>query len=244
MANQPDNHGAQPGELQELAEELSQRARGHRHPVMRMRLWNFTVAGSYAIKRLFDIAGALAGVILLSPLLALLALAVRLTSKGPAIYTQTRVGRFGRHFKFYKFRTMYIDADRRKQALLSSNESRDGVIFKMKHDPRVTPLGRLLRRSSLDELPQLLNVLLGDMSLVGPRPPLPSEVARYSLEDRKRLNAIPGLTCLWQVGGRSDIPFSQQVQLDKAYIHSRSFRGDLAILLRTIPAIFTGRGAY
>ena len=139
---------------------------------------------------------------------------------------------------------MYIDADRRKQALLSSNESRDGVIFKMRHDPRVTPLGRLLRRSSLDELPQLLNVLLGDMSLVGPRPPLPSEVARYSLEDRKRLNAIPGLTCLWQVGGRSDIPFSQQVQLDKAYIHSRSFRGDLAILLRTIPAILTGRGAY
>lgn len=244
MANQPDNHGARPGELQELAEELSQRARGRRHPVMRMRLWNFTVAGSYAVKRLFDIAGALAGVILLSPLLALLALAVRLTSKGPAIYTQTRVGRFGRHFKFYKFRTMYIDADRRKQALLSSNESRDGVIFKMRHDPRVTPLGRLLRRSSLDELPQLLNVLLGDMSLVGPRPPLPSEVARYSLEDRKRLNAIPGLTCLWQVGGRSDIPFSQQVQLDKAYIHSRSFRGDLAILLRTIPAILTGRGAY
>ena len=114
----------------------------------------------------------------------------------------------------------------------------------MRHDPRITPLGRILRKTSLDELPQLFNVLLGDMSLVGPRPPLPSEVQLYSLEDRKRLNVTPGITCIWQISGRSDIPFSQQVQLDKKYILSQSIWQDVLILLKTIPAIITGKGAY
>ena len=137
-----------------------------------------------------------------------------------------------------------MDAEQRKAELLSKNQSRDGVIFKMKDDPRITPIGKILRKTSMDELPQFLNVLFGDMSLVGPRPPVPSEVMQYSLEERKRLNVQPGLTCLWQVSGRSEIPFKEQVSLDKQYIGSRSLKLDLLILLRTIPAILSGRGAY
>ena len=124
------------------------------------------------------------------------------------------------------------------------NESGDGVIFKMKDDPRITPVGRIIRRFSIDELPQLFNVLLGDMSLVGPRPPLPSEVQTYTLEERKRLNITPGITCLWQISGRSELSFRQQMELDKAYIASRSTWKDFQILLKTIPAILTGRGAW
>jgi lipopolysaccharide/colanic/teichoic acid biosynthesis glycosyltransferase len=139
---------------------------------------------------------------------------------------------------------MYIDAEARKNSLMEQNESKDGVIFKIKDDPRITPVGRFLRKYSIDELPQLINVLLGDMSLIGPRPPLPQEVSQYTLEDRKRLNVIPGITCIWQVSGRSDIPFAQQVQMDKKYIASRGFWTDTLILLKTIPAIFTGKGAY
>ena len=139
---------------------------------------------------------------------------------------------------------MYQDAEQRKKELLDKNQSADGVIFKMKKDPRITPVGRILRRTSMDELPQFFNVLFGDMSLVGPRPPLPSEVAQYSLEDRKRLNVKPGLTCLWQIRGRSDIPFKEQVKLDKEYIQSQSLKQDLLILIRTVPAILSGRGAY
>ena len=139
---------------------------------------------------------------------------------------------------------MYTGAERAKQELLSQNQSADGVIFKMKNDPRITRLGRILRKTSIDELPQFVNVLLGDMSLVGPRPPLPSEVREYSLEDRKRLNVKPGLTCIWQISGRSNLPFSKQVQLDKEYISSRGFWTDIKILLKTIPAIIIGKGAY
>lgn len=154
------------------------------------------------------------------------------------------MGLYGRHFNFLKFRSMYLDAEARRASLQSQNESADGVIFKMKNDPRVTPIGKFLRRTSLDEIPQLFNVLIGDMSLVGPRPPLPSEVREYTLEERKRLNVKPGLTCIWQVSGRSDIPFEQQVSLDKAYIRSHGFLSDLVILLKTIPAILSGKGAY
>ena len=165
-------------------------------------------------------------------------------SPGPIFFVQTRVGYFGRHFRFYKFRSMYQDAEKRKQALLAQNQSADGVIFKMKHDPRITPIGRIIRKTSIDELPQFFNVLFGDMSLVGPRPPLPSEVQQYTLEDRKRLNVKPGLTCLWQIRGRSDIPFKEQVKLDKEYIQSNSLWQDLKILIQTIPAIISGKGAY
>ena len=139
---------------------------------------------------------------------------------------------------------MYVYAEEQRSELLKYNESGDGIIFKMKDDPRITPIGRILRRFSIDELPQLFNVLLGDMSLVGPRPPLPSEVQTYTLEERKRLNITPGITCLWQISGRSELPFYQQMELDKAYIASRSIWGDFLILLKTIPAILTGRGAW
>ena len=139
---------------------------------------------------------------------------------------------------------MYVDAEARRARLEAQNESSDGVIFKMKHDPRITRCGRFIRRFSIDELPQIVNVLIGDMSLVGPRPPLPREVDLYTLEDRKRLQVTPGLTCLWQISGRSDIPFAKQVQLDKEYIRSQSFWRDILILLKTIPAVLTGRGAY
>ena len=139
---------------------------------------------------------------------------------------------------------MRQDAEALKESLAAQNESKDGVIFKMKDDPRITKVGRFLRRTSLDELPQLWNVFVGDMSLVGPRPPVPKEVQQYTLEDRKRLDVIPGITCLWQIGGRSDIPVHEQVRLDKEYIRSRGFWKDLAILLKTVPAIVGGKGAY
>ncbi len=210
----------------------------------RMRIWNITVKMSYTVKRWFDVVLALLGLFCLIPLFIIIAVAIKLSSPGPIIFSQIRVGRYGRYFCFYKFRTMYVDAERRRKELLAQNQSTDGVIFKMKKDPRITSIGRILRKLSLDELPQLLNVLLGDMSLVGPRPPLPHEVALYTLEERKRLNVIPGLTCLWQISGRSDVPFKQQVKLDHEYIISRSLWRDLWILLRTIPVIISGRGAY
>ena len=231
-------------ELQRLQDELSGRAKDDARARWRRRLWNFTVVGTYRVKRLLDLVGSGIGIILLSPLFVVIALAVKLTSPGSIIFAQIRVGRDGRHFRFYKFRSMYRDAEARKAQLLSQNQSADGVIFKMKDDPRITPVGKWLRKFSLDELPQLFNVFLGDMSLVGPRPPVPSEVREYTLEDRKRLNVIPGITCIWQVSGRSDIPFHQQVQLDKDYIRHHGLWGDIKLLLQTIPAILTGKGAY
>ena len=183
-------------------------------------------------------------VIALSPLFLLVGILIKRTSRGPIFFVQVRIGQYGRPFRFYKFRSMYLDAEARKQALLAQNQSADGVIFKMKNDPRTTPIGKILRRTSMDELPQLLNVLFGEMSLVGPRPPVPSEVQQYTLDDRKRLEVKPGLTCLWQVSGRSDIPFKQQVRLDQEYIRAMGLWNDFMILLRTIPAILTGRGAY
>ena len=178
----------------------------HNHIQMRMLVWHLTIRCSVFFKRFMDIILAVLAVVLGSPVFLITALLVKLTSPGPIIFSQVRVGRFGRHFKFYKFRSMYIDAEARKAELLKHNESGDGVIFKMKHDPRITPIGRFIRKLSIDELPQLFNVILGDMSLVGPRPPLPSEVRTYTLEERKRLNITP-ISCLWQVSGEV-VPFS------------------------------------
>ena len=231
-------------EIIDLQNEMTEREQEDRFFNLRMFFWNFTVNLSYGIKRVLDIVLSLTALIVLSPLFLILGILIKLTSPGPVFFVQVRVGRFGRNFYFYKFRSMYIDAEKRKAELLSQNQSADGVIFKMKNDPRITPIGRILRKTSMDELPQFLNVLFGDMSLVGPRPPVPSEVMQYSLEARKRLNVQPGLTCLWQVSGRSDIPFKEQVSLDKQYIGSRSLKLDLLILLRTIPAILSGKGAY
>ena len=216
----------------------------HNHIQLRMLVWHLTIRCSVFFKRFMDIILAVTAVILGSPIFLLTALIVKVTSPGPIIFSQIRVGRYGRHFKFYKFRSMYIDAEARKAELLKLNESGDGVIFKMKKDPRITPIGRFIRKFSIDELPQLFNVILGDMSLVGPRPPLPSEVRTYTLEERKRLNITPGITCIWQVSGRSELPFSKQIALDKEYIASRSVWKDFIILLKTVPAILTGKGAW
>lgn len=195
-------------------------------------------------KRWLDVSGSLAAIILLLPLFIIVAVWIKLDSPGPLFFRQIRIGLHGRPFHFYKFRSMYIDSEARRAALEKQNESGDGVLFKMKHDPRITPCGRFIRKYSIDEAPQFFNVLLGDMSLVGPRPPLPDEVAQYSLDDRKRLEILPGITCIWQISGRSDIPFREQVVLDKEYIRGQGFWKDVLILLRTVPAVIAGKGAY
>lgn len=206
-------------------------------------LWIAVIEGSRALKRLIDIVGSGVGLVLLSPVFAITTLAIRLDSPGPAFYAQKRVGKWGRIFTMYKFRSMIPNADRLKEELLDKNES-GGVTFKMKRDPRITRVGAFIRKFSIDELPQLYNVLRGDISLVGPRPPVPKEVDEYTLADRRRLGVIPGITCIWQVSGRSDIEFDGQVRLDVRYIESQTFWGDVIILLKTIPAVLSGRGAY
>ena len=232
-------------EILRLRKELKRPGMFQHHQIqLRMSLWGITIRGSLAFKRLMDIILSVLCIIAAMPIYILTALIIKMTSHGPIIFSQVRVGQYGRHFKFYKFRSMYIDAEARKAELLKLNESKDGVIFKMKHDPRITPIGRFIRKFSIDELPQLFNVLLGDMSLVGPRPPVPQEVANYSIEERKRLNITPGITCIWQVSGRSELPFQKQMSLDKEYIASRSAWKDFLILLKTIPAILTGKGAW
>ena len=195
-----------------------------------------------ACKRVLDVAGAIVALLLASPFLAACALAVRGDgSGGPILFRQKRVGLHGRTFVCYKFRTMVPDAEDRRAALLDRNEM-DGPVFKIRADPRITAVGRVLRRYSLDELPQLWNVLRGDMSLVGPRPPLPEEVAAYAPEFRRRLAFRPGLTCLWQVSGRNGVDFRRWMELDLRYVDNWSFPLDLLILLRTIPTVLFGTG--
>lgn len=206
--------------------------------------WVGVVQGSYLVKRLLDVLVSGVLLVILLPFFLLLALMIRLESPGPILFRQTRVGRWGELFTMWKFRSMYADAEARKAELLKQNEMQGGVIFKMRDDPRVTRIGRIIRKTSIDELPQLWNVLKGDMSLVGPRPPVPSEVNEYSLADRRRLEVIPGITCIWQVSGRSEIPFDQQVELDVEYIQSQSLWTDIKLLLKTIPALLLGKGAY
>ena len=216
---------------------------------LRVRVKTFVfrtvVTGALALKRSVDVAVSLVALVLLCPLFALVALVIKLTDGGPVLFWQTRVGRYGREFRFPKFRSMVLDAEARKAALATANShGADGVTFKMKRDPRITPVGRVIRKLSIDELPQLWLVLTGEMSLVGPRPPVPAEVERYTLADRRRLDVTPGLTCIWQVSGRSEIPFERQVGLDVEYIESRSFLLDLRLLAKTVPAVLAGRGAF
>ncbi|SEC02305.1 exopolysaccharide biosynthesis polyprenyl glycosylphosphotransferase [Streptomyces sp. 2231.1] len=195
------------------------------------------------VKAAMDRVGALLLLVLLAPLLLALALAVRLGSPGPAFYRQLRVGRDNTRFPMWKFRTMVVGADRLKSELAASNEN-DGHMFKMRRDPRVTPLGRILRRYSLDELPQLFNVLLGHMSLVGPRPPVPEEVLMYNQIEMRRLHVRPGLTGLWQVSGRSDLSWHETVALDLRYVDNWSLAGDMNVMARTVRAVLDGQGAY
>ena len=197
---------------------------------------------AFIFKCVIDRVVAAIGIILLSPLMFFVALAIKLSSKGPILFKQERCGLNGKKFSLYKFRTMVVDAEKLKANLLKRNEM-DGPAFKIKNDPRITTFGRWLRKTYIDELPQLFNVLRGDMSLVGPRPPLANEVKKYDLWQRRKLSVKPGLTCLWQVGGRNDISFEQWMKMDLEYIDNWSLWLDTKILARTIPAVLSGKGA-
>lgn len=206
-------------------------------------MWKTSLATKRGLKRAIDILGSLFFLVLLTPLFLVTALAILIEDGRPLFYNQIRVSRNGRLFTMYKFRSMFNNADEIKKTL-QSDESTGSVIFKMKNDPRITRSGKIIRKFSIDELPQLWNVLVGDLSLVGPRPPLPDEVAAYSPTDTKRLTVTPGLTCIWQVSGRSDIDFETQVQMDIDYIKELTPTTDLKLLLKTIPAVISGKGAY
>jgi lipopolysaccharide/colanic/teichoic acid biosynthesis glycosyltransferase len=194
-------------------------------------------------KRLLDVVLATAGMLVAIPLLAVAAVAIKLDSPGPVFHRAARVGRGGRRFTFLKLRSMRADAEELRGLLLHRNITQ-GPTFKLHDDPRVTRVGRLLRKTSLDELPQLFHVLRGDMSLVGPRPPFPEEVEHYEPWMRRRLEVRPGLTCLWQIRGRSDLPFDEWMRLDVEYVERCSFPLDLKILVLTVPAVLSGKGAY
>ena len=205
--------------------------------------WRCVIFSAEFIKRFIDIIISAVALGLLSPVFLLVAFLIKLEDRGPVFFAQRRVGKWGREFKMYKFRSMCVDAEQRLQAILAKNQHATGVTFKAKDDPRITCIGKWLRKFSVDEFPQFYNVLKGDMSLVGPRPPVPREVAMYTPADRRRLEVTPGLTCFWQIGGRADIDFPEQVRLDLQYIESQSLWLDLKILLRTVPAVLLGRGA-
>lgn len=195
------------------------------------------------LKRFSDLILSALALIVLSPLLLLVAAAIKLDSKGPAIYSQVRVGKNGKRFPMYKFRSMVFDAEERLNDLRLLNE-KDGPVFKIARDPRITKVGWILRRTSMDELPQLINIVKGDMSIVGPRPPLLDETAQYTPEQMHRLDVKPGLTCYWQISGRSDLSFEEWMRLDFKYIRERSLWTDLKIIFRTVPAVLIGKGAY
>jgi lipopolysaccharide/colanic/teichoic acid biosynthesis glycosyltransferase len=194
-------------------------------------------------KRLLDLVGAALGLLLCSPLLLIAAILIKLESRGPVIYKSIRIGRGARPFTFLKLRSMVDGADQHRHKLSHLNET-DGPVFKIAADPRVTRIGRLLRVTSIDEIPQLLNVLRGEMSLVGPRPPIAEEVVQYEPWQLRRLDVVPGITCLWQISGRSRIGFQEWMRLDLEYIRHRSFWLDLKILIRTIPAVLSREGAF
>ncbi|GAB5558402.1 MAG: sugar transferase [Synoicihabitans sp.] len=207
-------------------------------------LWAGIVGGTRAVKRLMDIVGSAVALLALSPVLLVTIVLIKLEDGGSIFFCQKRVGRFGKFFGMWKFRSMVPNADKLKDELLAQNEMSGGITFKMKNDPRITRIGRFIRKYSVDELPQFWNVLVGDMSLVGPRPAVTREVQQYLVEDRQRLLARPGLTCFWQVGGRSGIDFDGQVELDVRYIQSESVWLDIKLLFKTIPAVLKGDGAF
>lgn len=229
--------------LEIFAERRFQRNRANQRLRFTLSLWVIRTKLLARLKRVLDISVASVAIVLTSPIMLVTAILIKLESPGPVIFKQVRVGKDGEHFYCYKFRSMYVDAEQRLRELQAKNEA-DGPVFKMKRDPRVTRVGRVIRKLSIDELPQLFNVLKGEMSLVGPRPALPSEVAKYTYEQVGRLHAIPGITGLQQVSGRSDLDFKRWVELDLQYIAEQSIWKDIEILLRTIPAVLLGRGAY
>ncbi len=197
----------------------------------------------HSVKRVFDFLAATCGIIILSPLMLIIAILIKSEDHGPIFYKQVRVGKNGKTFKMYKFRSMFVNADKMLDKLKEQNDV-DGPMFKMKDDPRVTKIGHFIRKHSLDELPQFFNVLKGDMSLVGPRPPLPSEVVEYSEYDKQRLLIIPGCTGLWQATERNEAGFNEMVQLDIEYIKKAGFLFDLWIIWKTIIIVFKPNGSY
>lgn len=220
-------------------------ARWERRSRRKMRFWNVTITLLRGIRRSFDIIGSTCAIFAFSPIFAATALLIKLEDRGPIFFRQIRVGLGGEPFGMWKFRSMVVNADKLKDQLLTTNEhGATGVTFKMKHDPRVTRVGRWIRKLSIDEFPQFFNVLCGEMSLVGPRPPVPREVSEYKAFHLRRLRVKPGITCLWQIGGRSDIDFEGQVRLDLQYIRSSTPWLDLVILIKTVPAVLFGKGAY
>ncbi len=195
------------------------------------------------VKRPLDVLGSLLGLVALSLVFLIIAVLIRLDSPGPILFRQVRIGKDGRPFWLFKFRSMVENAEEMKQKLMHLNEL-EGPVFKISEDPRITPIGRFLRKTSLDELPQLLNVLYGQMSLVGPRPPLPCEVEKYEGWQRDKLTVLPGITCLWQISGRNHIGFTEWMRLDIEYIRRQSLGLDFKILIRTLPAVLFRKGAY
>jgi lipopolysaccharide/colanic/teichoic acid biosynthesis glycosyltransferase len=201
--------------------------------------------GRFDAKRLLDVIVAMTTLIVLSPLFLIVAVIIKLSSRGGVFFTPQRIGKDGVPFTFFKFRSMRVDTHRFRIELLSENvHGNDSITFKLKHDPRTTCIGRVIRKLSIDELPQLWNVLKGDMSLVGPRPPIAEEVARYRPEHHARLSVLPGITCFWQVYGRANLAFEEQFQLDLRYIRTRTFWLDVRLLVLTIPAVLSCKGAY
>ncbi|MCX7859957.1 MAG: exopolysaccharide biosynthesis polyprenyl glycosylphosphotransferase [Chloroflexus sp.] len=229
--------------LEIFAERRFQRNRANQRLRFALTLWVIRTKLVARLKRILDVTVAMIAIVLTAPIMLITAILIKLESPGPVIFKQVRVGKDGEHFYCYKFRSMYIDAEQRLHELQAKNEA-DGPVFKIRRDPRVTRVGRVIRKLSIDELPQLFNVLKGEMSLVGPRPALPSEVAKYTYEQIGRLHAIPGITGLQQVSGRSDLDFKRWVELDLQYIAEQSIWKDIEILFRTIPAVLLGRGAY
>lgn len=211
--------------------------------VVNMQLINIANQNRYEkIKRFFDICLSAAALVVLSPLLLVIAILIYLEDKGPVIYSQTRIGKDGRAFKLYKFRSMCVDADEKLKDLQKLNE-RDGPVFKIKNDPRVTKIGKFIRKTCIDELPQLVNIIKGDMSIVGPRPPLPNEVEQYNSYQKQRLLVVPGLTCYWQIQKGEETTFDEWVELDLKYIKERSILLDFRLILLTFKVILSGKGA-
>lgn len=215
----------------------------HRRMRLLLVYWVTRIIIKGGLKRHLDVIFCLIGLPFLLPVMLITAIAIKIDSPGPIIFRQVRVGKWGKPFNCYKFRSMYVDAEARKAELMDLNEA-DAIVFKIAKDPRVTHVGRVIRKLSIDELLQIFNVLKGDMSLVGPRPPVPYEVENYEYEHMGRLQAVPGITGLQQVSGRSTLNFNRWVELDLKYIQEQSLTKDLEILIKTIPAVISGKGAY
>ncbi len=246
MSNKRQTENAETDiDLEELSKQLNPSKLSETSRQSRLLMWRVVTRLEAITKRAIDIVGSIVGLILLSPLLILVAIIIKCTDRGPALFWQVRIGKWGKPFLFPKFRSMVINAEALRRDLIQKNEhGSDGITFKLERDPRITKIGRFIRKTSIDELPQLWCVLKGDMSLVGPRPAIPQEVEKYTLTDRRRLDIKPGLTCIWQISGRSKIAFPEQCQLDVEYLEQQSTLKDVKILLKTIPAIITGHGAY